>query len=134
MSGKCLVVYYSKTGNTKKVAEEVAAKMGADLCGVNEQGVASVDPSSYGMVLVGTPVNGFNASLPIQGYLKANGTKLPGSVAFFATYGLYAGSTFKTMEKLSGKKPLTTTTIKGPDVPKGKYGEKVDAFVAALKK
>jgi flavodoxin len=135
MNGKCLIVYYSKTGNTKTVAETIAKKMGGDLYEINEQGVAQsgLDPSSYGLVVVGTPVNGFSPSLPIQDYLKKNCGKLP-ALAFFATYGLFAAGTFGTMEKLSGKKPLATVTIKGNDVLKGKFDAKVDAFVLALKK
>jgi flavodoxin len=135
MSEKCLVVFYSKTGNTKTVAEAVAKKMGGDLCEVNEQGEAKsgVNPSGYGLVIVGTPVNGFRASLPIQGYLTQNCGKLP-SVAFFATYGLYTAGTFGGLEKLAGKKPLATVAIKGNDVQQGKFGAKVDGFVAALKK
>ena len=135
MSGKCLVVYYSKTGNTKTVAEAIAKRMGADLCVVSEQGVAQsgFDPSSYGLVVIGTPVNGFSTSLPIQSYLKENSTKLP-NIAFFATYGLYTAGTLGGMGKLAGKKPLATVTIKGTDAKQGRIDVKVDAFVASLNK
>jgi flavodoxin len=135
MSGKCLVVYYSKTGNTKTVGEAIAKKMGGDICEVNEQGVAQsgFDPSSYGLVVVGTPVNGFSTSLPIQGFLKENGVRLP-KVAFYATYGLFTAGTFGGMEKLAGKKPIATVAIKGTDAKQGKIDPKVDSFVTALKK
>jgi len=135
MSGKCLVVYYSKTGNTKAVAEAVAKKMGGDVCEINEQGVAQsgFNPSSYGLVVVGTPVNGFSTSLPIQGYLKENSAKLP-AVAFYATYNLYPAGTFGGMEKLAGKKPVATEKFKSGDIKLGKIDAKVDAFVASLKK
>jgi flavodoxin len=135
MSGKCLVVYYSKTGNTKIIAEAISKRMGGDLCEVSEQGTArsSFDPSGYDLVVVGTPVNGFSTSLPIQIYLKENRLKLP-NVAFFATYGLYTAGTFGGMSKLAGKKPLTTVAIKGTDANQGKIDAKVDGFVAALKK
>jgi flavodoxin len=56
---KYLIIYYSKTGNTNLVAQAIAKKMGDDLCELNDQGVAltsGVDPSSYSLVLVGTPV------------------------------------------------------------------------------
>ena len=135
MSGKCLVVYYSKTGNTKKIAEAVVKRMGGDICEVNEKGaiMSSIDTSSYGLVVVGTPVNGFKASLPIQSYLRQNRAKLP-SVAFFVTYGLFTAGTFGGLEKLTGKKPIATLAIKGKDVQQGKIEAKVDSFVAALKK
>ncbi len=134
MGGKCLVVYYSKSGNTKAVAEGIAKRVGADLCAVDEQGAASVDASGYEMVLVGTPVNGFSPSKPIQGYLKQNGAKLPGSVAFFATYSLNPMGTLGAMEKLAGKKPVASEKFKSADIKLGKIDAKLDAFVASLKK
>jgi len=135
MSGKCLVVYYSKTGNTKAVAEAIAKRMGGDLCEVNEQGVAQsgFDPSGYGLVVVGTPVNGFKTSLPIQGYLTQYKEKLP-AVAFYATYSLYPAGTLGGMEKLAGKKPIATEKFKSRDIKLGKIDTKVDSFVASLKK
>ncbi len=132
MSAKCLVVYYSKTGSTKILAEAVAKGVGADICEVNEQGAATLDASDYGLVVVGTPVHGMRPSPPIQSYLTANKEKM-GKVAFFATCGLMAGGTFGGMEKLAGKKPVATFSMKGGDALKGKL-EKVDGFVASLKK
>jgi len=135
MSGKCLVVYYSKGGNTKAVAEAVAKKMDGDLCEVSEQGVVtpSVNPSTYDLVVVGTPVNGFRASLPIQGYLTQNGGKLP-KYALYATYSLHPMGTLGGMEKLVGKKPVATEKFKSADIKLGKIDAKVDAFVTLLKK
>lgn len=135
MSAKCLVVYYSKTGNTKIVAEAIAKKMGGDLCEINEQGVASpnVDPSTYGLIVVGTPVNGFSPSIPIKGYLTHNGGKLS-KYALYATYSLTPMGTLGAMEKLVGKKPIATEKFKSAEIKLGKIETKVDSFVSALKK
>ncbi len=133
MSGKCLVVYYSKTGNTKAMAESIAAGMGADLCEVNELGKPSVEPTGYGLVVVGTPVNGFSPSIPIKSYLAEYGAKLP-VVAFYATYRLHPMGTFSAMEKLAGKKAKASEKFKENDIVQDKVSEKIDAFVAALKK
>jgi len=135
MSEKCLVVYYSKTGNTKTVAEAIAKRMGGDLCEISEQGAVTpnVDPSSYGLVVVGTPVNGFSPSIPIKGYLTQNGGKLS-KYALYATYSLTPMGTLGAMEKLVGKKPIATEKFKSADIKLGKNDSKVEAFVAALKK
>lgn len=132
MSGKCLVVYYSKGGNTKTVAEKVTNKMGGDVCEVDEQGVAQpgFDPSGYGLVVVGTPVNGFKTSLPIQGYLAQNKDKLS-KYAVYATYSLYPAGTLGGMEKLVGKKPVASGTFKSSDIKLGKIDAKVDDIVAS---
>jgi flavodoxin len=135
MTEKCLIVYYSKTGNTKKIAEAVAEKLGGDLCEVNEQGTAQAsdkNPSSYDLVVVGTPVNGFRASLPIQGYLTQNRDKLP-DVAFYVTYSLWPAGTLGGMEKLAGKKPIASETFKAKDIIQGRVDEKVNGFVDALR-
>ena len=134
MSGKCLVVYYSKTGNTKAVAEAIAKRMGGDICEVSEQGVvqSGFDLSGYGLFVVGTPVNGFSTSLPIQGFLKKNAAKFQ-KVAFFATYSLYPAGTFSGMEKLAGKKPVVIEKFKSGDIKLGKIDAKVEGFVSALK-
>ncbi len=133
MSGKCLIVYYSKTGNTKAMAESIGKGIGADLCEVNEQGKPSVEPTGYGLVVVGTPVNGFSPSIPIKSYLAEYSAKLP-AVAFYATYRLHPMGTFGAMEKLAGKRAKATEKFKENDIVQGKVGEKIDAFVAALKK
>lgn len=135
MSAKCLVVYYSKAGNTKTVAEAIAKRLGGDLCEVSEQGVVTpdVDPSNYDLVVVGTPVNGFSPSIPIKGYLTANGGKLS-KYALYATYSLTPMGTLGAMEKLVDKKPIATEKFKSADIKLGKIDSKVDSFVASLKK
>ncbi len=103
------------------------------LEGIGYLGSAGVDPSAYGLVVIGTPVNGFSTSLPIQGYLTQNKGKLP-AVAFYATYSLHPMGTLGGMEKLAGKKPVATEKFKSSDIKLGKIDAKVDGFVAALKK
>ena len=52
---KSLVIYYSKTGNTEKVARAIAKGLGADLKRVEEVH----DISGYDLICVGTPVYAF---------------------------------------------------------------------------
>ena len=130
---KTLVVYYSKTGNTRTVAQAIAGKLSCDLDEITEGGAAQRDPSAYDLVVVGTPVNGFNTSIPIQGYLKENRDKLP-NVAFYATYSLWPAGTLGGMEKLAGKKPVASGTFKSKDIKLGQVAGKVDGFVEALRR
>ena len=133
MTGKTLVVYYSKTGNTRTVAKAIADKLGCDLMEIDEQGAAASakDPSAYDLVVIGTPVNGFRASVPIQGYINKNKDKLP-DVALYATYSLWPAGTLGGMEKLAGKKSFASETFKSGDIKRGRIDMKVDGFVAAL--
>ena len=63
---KSLVVYYSKTGNTEKVARAIAKGLEADLKRVEEVH----DISGYDLICVGTPVYGFAPAGPVKKFLE----------------------------------------------------------------
>ncbi len=65
---KCLVVYASKYGSTKEVAQAVADGLGAEI------GSAASDPDvrSYDLVVVGSPIYGGDYLEPIKEFLRAN--------------------------------------------------------------
>jgi len=75
---KTLVVYYSKTGNSKKVAEAVIPELGCDFAELiyNEaektiEGAA--DPSDYERVILVCPVWALSLPEPMKLYLKEYG-------------------------------------------------------------
>jgi flavodoxin len=107
---KSLVVYYSRTGNARFVAQTIAAEVGADIeevidlkkrSGVlgflsggsdarrsKETKIASItkSPADYDLIIVGTPVWAGRPSPAITTYLKKN--DLSGKkVAVFLTQG-----------------------------------------------
>ena len=49
---KALVIYYSKTGNTKKIAEAIAEELKAELKSVDEP----IEVGNYDLICVGTSV------------------------------------------------------------------------------
>ena len=147
---KSLVVYYSRTDITKKLAEEIAGRTDADIeeiiPKVNYQGklgyarggkdaisekiidleALKYDPSEYDIVYIGTPVWAGKASAPVLSYLKQNEGKL-GSVKFFVTAGGRGfESTVEQMEKYSSK-PLSTLTLLTKEVKKDEYS--LDSFI-----
>ena len=63
---KSLVIYYSKTGNTEKVARAIAKGLEADLKRVEEVH----DVSGYDLICVGTPVYGFAPAKPVKKFLE----------------------------------------------------------------
>ncbi len=133
---KTLVVYYSRTGNTKKVGDELATILQCDkeeiLDTVDRAGPtgfvlsareargrvlakiqpAKMDPAGYDLVIIGTPNWAANMSSPVRTYLTEYRAKFK-NVAFFLTQGPVGGAekALKEMEEVSDKPPIATLTI-----------------------
>ena len=127
---KSLVVYYSKTGTTRKVAEKIAKELNAEIeeltkikedkkgllsrfrSGPNETVPVPVatqkNPKDYDLILIGTPIWNLGPTPAIRNYLANN--DLSGKrVALFCTYG--NGGEKQTFGKL--KKLIPNATIVG---------------------
>ena len=153
---KTLVVYYSRTGNTKKIGDEIARRMKAEVEEIitlkDRKGIkgyivsgfeaskkrsASIekikeDPKDYDLVIIGTPVWAWNISSPIRTYLEKKKDSF-NKVAFFCTQGGSGDKkSFEEMEALTGKKPVAVLTLRTKEVAKGEYAEKVKEFIKQL--
>jgi len=150
---KSLVAYHSRTGNTKKLAEAIADFLNADiepivsdtmgkswgrlvleaLFKVHEEiDQTTKDPSSYDVVVVGTPVWSHTMSTPVRTYLAKNKSKFK-NIAFFCTYG-GSGSerALKSMESFCGKTAVGTLDILEKDLKSGEYVEKAKRFATKI--
>jgi flavodoxin len=109
-AGKVLVVYYSLTGNTARVARDLAKFTGGDIESIRDSGhgvglagylKATIDavrgasaqigplsrnPRDYALTIVGTPVWARQMTPAIRGWLQRCRENL-GPVAFFVTSG-----------------------------------------------
>ena len=114
------VLYFSRTGNTKRMAEAIANALKIPVFDIT-----SVKPSiveNYNSLILGTPVEGFGPTKEMLGFIedlpRSDGKK----TILFCTNTLWKGSTFKKMEKkLSSKGYVVILSVskKGmkPDVP-----------------
>jgi Flavodoxins len=150
---KSLVVFYSRTGNTKIVAEALAGALGADIESIvsdtRGKGMGRLvlqtlfktrtridapknDASLYDLVVIGTPVWARNVSGPVRTYLAQNKSKFK-TVAFFCTYG-GSGSekALKTMEKLCGRPVAGKLDVRESDVKSTAYAADVKHFAAKI--
>ena len=152
---KTLVVFYSRTGTTKKVAEAIAQKTGADLEEIkdtaNRSGAMGYvrsgrdamrkkltklepllkNPADYDLVVIGTPIWGWNVSAPVRTYLTEQKEKfLPEAdkkVAFFCTMGGSGDkNAFSEMEKIIGKEPVATLALTTKEVVKNDYSQAIE--------
>jgi len=138
---KTLIVYYSRGGNTKKAAEDLAAELGADLAEIREDrprkglfgflrsGMESsfkkivpyrpltADPAKYERVIVATPVWAGNLSSPMRSYLNDNARHFAEFGILLTHSGPVGGEEYlKVMdeaEKIVGKKRAFSRSVQG---------------------
>ena len=153
---RILVVYYSRTGNTRKVAEEIRNSLDCDIEEIidtkNRSGLLNYitsgyqasrkklttleniknDPASYDLLIIGTPVWASNVSTPIRTYINQNQAKF-NNVAFFCTAG---GSrfdgTFSELTELSGISPLARIGLKSNEIKDESYKTKIAEFIKKI--
>lgn len=147
---KSLVVYYSRSNITKRLAEDIAGKTGADIeeivPKVNYQGKlgyarggkhalsekiidieeTKFNPEDYDVVYIGAPVWAGKIANPTLTYIKRNEGKL-NNVKFFMTAGSkdYEKG-FRQLEKYSIT-PIKTFGLTTKQVKKGDYS--LDSFL-----
>jgi flavodoxin len=153
---KTLVAYYSRSGITKKIAEDIANKLGADIEGIidlkNRKGTLGFlsggkdaalkhltkikpvekEPQSYDLVIVGTPLWAGTMAPAVRTYLHEN--MLSKKTAFFFTSG---GSgqekIFEDMKKMAPKsKCLAKLCLCSKEIKLGTF-EKVELFIKTIK-
>jgi flavodoxin len=154
---RCLVVYYSRTGTTRQVAERIAELLDADLGEVTdlkdrsgawgfvvggkdarfkkptEIGEPAQAPADYDLVAIGTPVWAWTVTPAIRTYLTRHREELPEVAFFLTTGGTGMESTFETLEELCGKPPRAMLGLRQKDVLKGDPEAETAAFVDVLK-
>ena len=155
--GKTLVVYYSRSGTTRTVAQRIAAELGCDIEEIIDtkdrsgargwigaardaraKNLAVIqevkkDPSSYDLVVIGTPVWVWTMSAAVRTYLTQSKDRLPAVAFFLTTGGTGIRRTFRQMGELCGKVPVARLGLKARHVRKKDPTKKIKAFVAKLR-
>lgn len=153
---KVLVVYYSRTGNTRKVAQAIASRLKAELeelvdlkkrqgflgyigAGIDALthrevpiGPVQKDPGQFDLVVVGTPIWAANPSAAVRTYLSQYGRRIK-RIAFFLTMG-GQGETkvFDDMQAICGKQPVEKLAVLQKEVSNGSFVGKANGFAAKL--
>jgi len=150
---KCLLVFYTRTGTTKKVATSISENLKCDVEQVFDTkkrdgplGYLSAgkdatfklktkikettkNPKDYDLVIIGTPVWAFTLTPAIRTYISKNKNNFK-KVAFFCTMG-GSGSTrtFFDMEKLCKIKPESTLELTTNEVNENNYIGNLRRFI-----
>lgn len=153
---KTLVVYYSRTGLTAKVAAKLVIALGAEVEAIVDKsdraGVIGylrsgreamqkrliaiedpkINPADYDLVIIGTPVWAADMSSPVRAFLTAQKSNLK-RVAFFVTQGgSGANRVLGNMADLLGLKSSASLIVLSREIAKDDYQEKLDKFVGEI--
>ena len=154
---KSLVVYYSRTGNTKFVAEEIAAELGSDIeeivdlksrggklgwfsasrdgSGNRPTNIAETkrNPGDYDLILVGTPVWAWSPSSAIRTYFAKNDLSGKNVALFFTLDNNPRGAIEKTKKLILNSNLLGELVLVKPQMDKEKTKNEIYEWCMSLK-
>jgi flavodoxin len=150
---KTLIVYYSRTGNTKMIAESMATSLNCDIEEIKDPEKRSgiigyiksgyetsrdklpvikepeYDPSQYDLIVVGTPVWAGKMSVPVKSYLKMNMNKIP-LLACFCTAGRSGiDATIKGIGEYVNVSPMASFGLNSAQIKSGEYNTVLEKFI-----
>lgn len=153
---KVLIVYYTRTGNTKKIVNELQAGLAADVEAITEKGsrkgplgwirsgrqgaskagveiqLLKADPSGYELVVLAGPVWAGNASAPMRAFIKRYLCTLPKTAVFLTHDGPDVTQAFADVVELLGGMPMARGDVNRKTIQDGGYHEAVQAFLKEL--
>jgi flavodoxin len=117
---KTCVLYFSRTGNTKRLAQAIAESTNATVFDVS-----SSEPSvakDFDLLILGTPTEGFSPAKETVTFVQSMPKVENKKAILFCTHSIAKGSTFKTLEKqlaIKGYKTILSVSKRGmkPDTP-----------------
>lgn len=156
MAAQTLIAYYSMSGHTRKLANEIRNATGAVLEEIGEPrprhgftGVvralldavarrtppilaASNNPADYDMLVIGGPVWAGRMAAPVRTYAQRYGSLAP-HVAFFCTEGGRGADTaFADLEKLCKKPPDATLVVDAAHLPIVEHVVPLSSFTSRI--
>ena len=148
---KTLIVYYSRTNTTRKIAEEIQSELNCDIEEINDKNdysgklgflkggfkattgrgselnEISKNPADYDLVIVGTPVWSSNMATPIFSYLEKYHEDIKDIACFCTCMGGGYDKALDNMAKVSRKQPISTMYLTSKDIENP--SEKINNFI-----
>jgi hypothetical protein len=153
---KVLTVYFSRSGNTRRVAEAMARSAGWDVEPIREQrsraglwgwlrsGYEATsgrtvpiepmehDPADYDLVVVGTPVWNSRVSSPVRTFLSQQHQKIREAAFLVTCGGRGADGAIRQMASLVGNHPRLSIVLTARDLAATDLGERIRRFIAQI--
>jgi len=154
---RLLVISFSRSGTTRKVAEEIAGRLQADREDIREsrsrlgflgyvrsarealgRRVIEIDatrhnPADYDLLVIGSPVWASNLSSPVRAYLTRHARQFRRVALFCTQGGSGAPAVLKDMSALCGQAPVATLILKQSEVRAGTHKLPLQQFVTSVK-
>ncbi|GAA0178039.1 flavodoxin [Clostridium sediminicola] len=150
---KTLVIYYSRSGKTKKVAESIAKKLHADLQQIIDNKKRSglfgficsgrdamnenladiqeihVNINDYDKIIIGTPVWASRIATPVLEFIKKQKNNIKEYSLFYTQGGPGDNKIESQLDKYLNTKPEIIVGIVGKDFKENTYEEKLKILV-----
>jgi flavodoxin len=154
---RTLVVFYSRTGTTKKVARQISKILKCDteelidlksrkgfkgFLSAGREGYLfkcakikkiKKDLSKYDLIILGTPVWSMRMSCAMRTFIKEYNSKFK-KIACFMVYGGFGGYVNREMAWFSKKRPIAGMHVSMREVNQGKASKKVQEFCRTIRK
>ena len=154
---KTLIVYFTRTGNTKKIVDTLQTELTADVEKINEkgsrngplgwlksgrQGASKADveispleaaPSNYELVVMASPVWAGNASAPMRAFIKKYRDSLPETAVFLTHDSPDVSQAFADTDELLNKEPLARGDVNSQAIKADEHHEAIQEFLEKLR-
>ncbi|MFA6089110.1 MAG: flavodoxin [Candidatus Woesearchaeota archaeon] len=155
---KTLIVYYSRTGTTKTVAELIQKGLNCDIEELidtkNRMGLfgyilggrdairkiptvinkVNSDASKYDLIILGTPDWGSTMAPALRTYILDNKDKFKNIALFCTAGGSHHEGIIKEMGCLSDTVSIASIGLRTKEVKSGEFVEKINTYVDFIKK
>ena len=153
---KTLLVYYSRTGNTRMIANTISENIECDVEEIVEKdkrkGIigyiksgyqasrgkvdhiedSKYELSDYDVLIIGTPVWAGKMAVPVRTYLNKNMNKIPILACFCTCGGSGIEKTIEDMGNYVNTTPLASFGVKSSDIKDGTYKNMIEKFVSDI--
>ena len=154
---KTLIVYFTRTGNTKKIVDKLQTELTADVEKISEEGSRhgplgwlksgrqgaskadveitplKADPSSYELVVMAGPVWSGNASAPMRAFIKKYRDSLPETAVFLTHDSPDVTQAFADIDELLKKEPLARGDVNSQAIQADEHREAIQEFLEKLR-
>ncbi len=103
---KPCILFFSRTGNTKSMAEAISKAIKAPIFDITSSGPSAVN--NFDLLIVGTPVEGFNPAKETTEFVERLPKTKGKKAIVFCTCALWKGRTFSTLRKKLASKGYET--------------------------